>query len=78
MAGETKGCARLRAWLRDERRSQAWIAEQVGVHQTAVSRWLGGAVPPLESALELRRVTGIEVEDWAVLAEPSSTPSVAQ
>jgi plasmid maintenance system antidote protein VapI len=63
---------RLEEWLRAERRSQEWLAEQLGTHQTSVSRWLlGRARPAVEMAVKIEKLTGIDVEDWTVEAEES-------
>lgn len=72
-----RGGARLRDWLRDERRTQEWLGEQVGTHQTNISAWLRGRPIPLDMALKLRTLTGINVEDWTEEAEASgpSLPS---
>lgn len=64
MKANTVGGLRLRAWIKDERRTQEWIAEQVGAHQTSVSRWLKGGEVPLAAALKLHEITGIEPEAW--------------
>jgi transcriptional regulator with XRE-family HTH domain len=69
----TQGGARLRDWLKEERRTQEWLGEQIGTHQTNISRWLHGAVPPLEMALKLRDVVGIEPEAWVPEPTDSTT-----
>lgn len=76
----TRGGERLRRWLRDERRTQKWLAEQIGrgAHQTYVSRWiLGESLPGVEMALAVRRITGISVEAWTEPVEQESGPDVA-
>jgi hypothetical protein len=60
---------RLRDWLESERRSQGWIAEQIDTHQTNVSAWIRGRPIPLEAAIKIRGLTGIEVEEWVVEAD---------
>ncbi len=67
-----QGGVRLRDWLREERRTQQWLAEQIGTHQTNVSRWVLGAPPPLEMALKIEAVTKIEVEAWVVPADSTT------
>ena len=60
----------LRAWLKEERRSQQWLAEQIDNSQTNISAWIiGPRPPPLEVALAIREVTGIPVESWALPAD---------
>lgn len=61
---QRRGGELLRRWLEDERRSQEWIADQIGTHQTNVSRWIRGWDMPLDMAIAIRKVTGIEVETW--------------
>lgn len=63
------GGVRLRAWLRDHDQTQADLAEQVGTHQTNISAWILGRPIPIDKAIAIRDVTGIEVEDWVVDAE---------
>lgn len=73
---QKRGGARLRAWLKDERRSQQWLADQIGSSQTNVSAWSHPRTPrpiPLEMALKIERLTGIEVEEWVAEAAPLSS-----
>ncbi len=76
----TQGGVRLRDWLRDERRTQKWLGEQIGVHQSTerthqatVSKWILGQTPPLAATLAMKDITGIEPRDWLVPAEESAT-----
>ncbi len=73
----THGGVRLRDWLRDERRTQKWLGEQIGTHQTNVSRWILGLEPPLSMALAVKEITGIDPSDWLVPAD-ESTPSLPE
>ena len=70
----TQGGVRLRAWLREQRRTQKWLAEQIGpdAHQTYVSRWILGKAPPLKMAIAVEKITGIAPSEWLV---PAGTPS---
>lgn len=68
----TRGGERLRGWLEDERRSQAWLADQIGSLQQNVSAWIRGRQIPLDAALAIEKLTGIGVSAWA---EPGSLPS---
>lgn len=70
----TQGGVKLRDWLREERRTQKWLGEQIGTHQTNVSRWILGHEPPLGMALALEQVTGIEPFTWLVPVEEESSP----
>ncbi len=60
---------RLRDWLASERRTQEWLGEQIGSHQTNVSAWMRGRPIPLAAAVAIEKLTGIEVEDWIVEAD---------
>lgn len=62
---------RLREWLDAERRSQEWLGEQIGTHQTNVSAWIRGRPVPVSAAVAIEKLTGIEVEDWTVEADDS-------
>lgn len=66
-----RGGVRLRDWLKSERRTQEWLAEQIGTHQTNVSRWILGRPIPTKMAVKLEELTGIEVRDWTIEAEES-------
>ena len=44
---------RIRAWLQANKRSQAWLAEKVGVHTGTVNRWLQGHLQPTASKIIL-------------------------
>ncbi len=69
---------KLQDWLKNERRSQAWLAQEVGgIHQTTVSLWLHGGRMPLEAAIRISRITGIDVEDLAVLEDVAPEPRAA-
>jgi plasmid maintenance system antidote protein VapI len=69
---QKRGGVRLRQWLRDERRTQEWLGEQIGSHQTNVSAWIRGERQvPIEKAVKLEKLTGIEVEEWTVAADDS-------
>lgn len=68
----TQGGVRLQRWLEDERRTQAWLASELGTYQANVSRWIRGGPPPrLETAIAIKRITGISLESWA---DPAKAP----
>lgn len=66
-----RGGVRLRDWLRDERRTQEWLAEQIGSYQTNVSAWIRGRPIPVDMAVKIQKLTGVEVEEWTIEAEES-------
>lgn len=74
---QKQGGALLKAWLRDERRTQDWLGEQIGgQHQTNVSAWIRGRAIPLDAAIAIEKLTGIKAEDWLVDAsEPNADES---
>ena len=63
-------------WLTSERRSQAWLAEQISTHQTNVSAWIRGRPIPLDKAIAIRAITGTPVEAWAEPAVAESGPAL--
>jgi plasmid maintenance system antidote protein VapI len=66
-----RGGVRLREWLKEERRTQKWVGEQIGTHQTNVSAWILGRPIPLEMALAIEVLTGIEAKAWAEAVDES-------
>lgn len=64
-----RGTIALRQWLaaRDngQKRTQARLAEAVGINQPNISSWKDGKTrPSLKFALALERATGIPAEWW--------------
>jgi transcriptional regulator with XRE-family HTH domain len=75
---QRQGGVLLRRWLKNERRTQQWLAEQIGNSQTNISAWIiGPRPPPLEVAIAIREITGIEVDEWAKPAEPNSSSDLS-
>ncbi len=72
-AALNRGGARLRQWLKEKNKTQEWLAEQIGTHQTNVSAWILGRPVSIEMALAIRKVTRIPVEDWIQPASPSES-----
>lgn len=73
---QKRGGARLRDWLRKERRTQEWLAEQIGTHQTNVSAWIRGRPLPVRMAVRIKDLTEIPIEDWD--ADMESGPSLPE
>lgn len=44
---------KVKTWLKQNKRSQSWLAEQVGVHTGTVNRWLQGHLQPTASKIIL-------------------------
>lgn len=68
---QNRGGARLKQWLEDNERTQAWLGRQVNESQQNLSAWIRGRPIPLAVAVAIRRLTDIPVEDWLVAAESS-------
>lgn len=72
----TRGGLLLRVWLKDERRSQQWLAEQIGTDQTSVSAWMVGLREvPLRFAVAIHKLTKkkIPVAAWTIPADSDSS-----
>lgn len=69
----TRGGVLLRDWLERERRSQEWLAEQIGVHQTTVSGWIRGTEIKARPAALVEEITGIPISEWSVLLHSTGT-----
>jgi len=55
----------LHAWLRENDKTQAWLARMVGVSAPSVVSWLDGSSRPITHLRDvIARLTGIAVEDW--------------
>lgn len=63
-------------WLRQEGRRYAWLADQLGVHPSALSHWLAGRREiPVEQARRIERLSRgkVKVDAWSYVttkAEP--------
>jgi plasmid maintenance system antidote protein VapI len=68
---QKRGGTLLRDWLRDERRTQEWLGAEIGTHQTNVSAWIRGRPIPLDMAVAIERLTGIDPKEWLSDAEQS-------
>lgn len=44
---------KVKTWLKQNKRSQSWLADQVGVHTGTVNRWLQGHLQPTASKIIL-------------------------
>ena len=56
----------VRMFLASQDKRQWWLAEQVGVDESTVSRWLSGRAEPTEKQAErLERITGIPAQRFA-------------
>jgi DNA-binding transcriptional regulator YdaS (Cro superfamily) len=64
---DTTALHKLKAWMSEQpkKRTQKWLADQLGVSPPSVFAWLKGRSrpePPSRTAIEA--LTGIPVDDW--------------
>ena len=58
--------ARVRVWLKQKGKTQAWLAAQVGLSDASVSRMLSGeSVPSVKTARVIYRLTDVKLPDAA-------------
>lgn len=62
---------RLADWLNETKKSQAWLAQEVGVTPGRIAQLAGGQSPSLSLALKIERATKrrVRVYDWPVMQE---------
>lgn len=57
-----KANEQIKAWLKAEGRSKGWLARQVAVTPTTLSRWLGcKAIPTPQARILLSQIIGQDV-----------------
>ncbi|MBQ7687476.1 MAG: helix-turn-helix transcriptional regulator [Bacteroidaceae bacterium] len=55
---------RIKVVLVDKRKTNKWLAEQLGVAPTTVSKWCTNAAqPPLETIMHIARFLDVHVDD---------------
>jgi DNA-binding Xre family transcriptional regulator len=55
---------RIKVVLVDKRKTNKWLAEQLGVAPTTVSKWCTNtAQPPLETIMHIARLLEVQVDD---------------
>ena len=60
----TKDINRIKVVLVEKKRTNKWLAEQLGKDPATVSKWCTNtAQPSLETLLEIARVLGVDVKD---------------
>ena len=61
---ENKDLNRIKAVLAEKKRTNKWLAEQLGVDPATVSKWCtNSAQPNLENLMEIAKVLDIDVEE---------------
>ena len=55
---------RIKAVLADRMKTNKWLAEQLGVAPTTVSKWCtNGSQPPLETLVKIAKLLQCEISD---------------
>ena len=55
---------RIKAVLADNMKTNKWLAEQLDVAPTTVSKWCtNGSQPPLETLVKIAKILGCEISD---------------
>lgn len=55
---------RIKVVLVDKRKTNKWLAEQLNVAPTTVSKWCTNAAqPPLETLMQIAKLLDIQVDD---------------
>lgn len=61
---ESKDLNRLKVVLAEKKRTNKWLAEQIGVDQATVSKWCtNSAQPNLENLMEIAKSLGVNVNE---------------
>ena len=61
---ESKDLNRLKVVLAEKKRTNKWLAEQIGVDQATVSKWCtNSAKPNLENLMEIAKCLGVNVNE---------------
>ena len=61
---EGKDLNRLKVVLAEKKRTNKWLAEQIGVDQATVSKWCtNSALPNLENLIEVARCLEVNVNE---------------
>ena len=66
MVNATAG-ERVRLWLKENKQTQAWLANQLHVARESVWRWLEGQrAPGAHHAGRMAEITGVEASAWPI------------
>lgn len=66
---------RIKVVLVDKRKTNKWLAEQLGVAPTTVSKWCTNAAqPPLETLMKIAKILGVGTDDLLRLEEMEAMP----
>ena len=63
----TKDINRLKVVLAEKKRTNKWLAEQLGKDYSTVSKWCTNTTQPnLETLIQIAKVLGVEVQELLV------------
>ena len=66
----TKDLNRLKVILAEKKRTNKWLAEQLGCHPATISKWCtNSAQPPLETLIQMSKVLEVRVEELIRIPE---------
>ncbi|MFD1001934.1 MULTISPECIES: helix-turn-helix transcriptional regulator [Ohtaekwangia] len=58
---------RIKVVLVEKRRTNKWLAEELGMNTTTISRWCRNDVqPPLETLVEVARLLDVDIRELLV------------
>ena len=67
---ENKDINRLKIVLAEKKRTNKWLAEQLGKDQATVSKWCTNtSQPSIETFLEIARLLNVDIKDLLVLSD---------
>ena len=67
---------RLGEWLKQNEKTPAQLAEEMGVKRSTVSRWVKGQMPNVPAVLRIIEITGGKVTANDFLPEAEAQPTV--
>jgi len=60
----SKNLNRLKVVLADKQRTNKWLAEQLGVNPSTVSKWCTNtSQPPLESIISISKLLNVDIKE---------------
>ena len=66
----TKDLNRLKVILAEKKRTNKWLAEQLGCDPATISKWCtNSAQPPLETLIQMSKVLEVRVEELIRIPE---------
>ena len=61
---ENKDLNRIKVMLAEKKRTNKWLAEQLGVNAATVSKWCtNSSQPPLEMLMKITKLLDVELKD---------------